>query len=135
MSLFAPILFPDVASLVLNAVGDAMSVDKYDTPPADRDGTETFLLARRVGGPSRDVVVDDATITLEAWGPTRDVAHDLLQEARALLHALAGTTVDGVPIYRVDEFAGPAWLPDPDSSHPRWTLTAVVSARGVTLGS
>lgn len=128
-----PILFPDTASLVLNAIGDEMGVDKYDTPPTDRDGTQTFLLVRRVGGPSRDVVIDDATLALEGWAPTRDEAHDLLQEARAHLHALVGTQLDGVPIYRVDEFAGPAWLPDPDSSHPRWTLTAVVSARGTVL--
>lgn len=135
MSLFPPVLFPDAASLVLNAIGDEMGVDKHDTPPAGRDGTETFLLVRRVGGPLRDVVVDDATLTLEAWAPTRDEAHDLLQEARAHLHALAGTQVDGEMIYRVDEFAGPAYLPDADSSHPRWTLTAVVSVRGTTFGS
>lgn len=128
-----PILFPDAASLVLNAVGDEMGVDKYDIPPTGRTGTETFLLVRRVGGPSRDVVVDDATLTIEAWAPTRDAAHDLLQEARAHLHALEGTQVDGEMVYRVDEFAGPAWLPDPDSSHPRWTLTASVSVRGSTI--
>jgi hypothetical protein len=129
------IIFPDTAALVLSALGDAMSVDTYGTPPTDRDGSETFLVCRRVGGPSRDVVVDDASVALEAWAPTPAAAHDLLQEARGVLHSLAHTVVDGVPIYRVQEFAGPAFLPDPESSHPRYTLTASVSVRGAVTGS
>lgn len=129
------VVFPDTASLVLNAIGDELGVDKYDTPPTNRDGTETFLVAQRFGGPSRVHVVDDASIVLEAWAPTRDGAHDLIQEARAQLHALQGTQVDGVQIYRVTEFAGPAWDPDPTSSHPRWTLRSQVSVRGSVIQS
>lgn len=124
------VTFPDTASLVLNAISTELSVDRYDAAPPGREGTETFLVAQRLGGPSRVRVVDDATVGLEAWAPTRDEAHDLIQQARAILHSLVGTQLDGVPIYKVDEFAGPAWLPDPTSGHPRFTLTATVSVRG-----
>ena len=34
------------------------------------------------------------------------------------------------PVYRVTEFAGPAYLPDPDSTHDRLTFTVAVALRG-----
>lgn len=130
------ITFPDAEATILAGIALVLSdVDVVDTVPTSRTLDDTFLLCRRVGGPSRSVVVDDASVTLEGWAPSREQAHDLLQNARAALHALVGTTVDGVPVYRVQEFAGPAYLPDPDSNHPRYTLTASVSLRGAVSGS
>lgn len=130
------ITFPDAEATVLAGISAVLSdVDVVDTVPTERTADDTFLLCRRVGGPSRDLVVDDASVTLEAWAPTREAAHDLLQEARGVLHSLVGTTIDGVAVYRVQEFAGPAYLPDPDSVHPRYTLTASVSLRGSSTGS
>src|SRR5688572_19309851 len=127
------ITFPDAEATVLAGIATVLpAVDVVDTVPTGRTLADTFLLCRRVGGPSRDVVVDDASVTLEAWAPSREAAQDLLQDARAALHSLPGQTVDGVAVYRVQEFAGPAYLPDPDSSHPRYTLTASVSLRGTS---
>lgn len=126
------VVYPDAEALVLDAIADELSVTKHSVVPTDRDGTETFLACRRVGGPNRDVVVDDATLSIEAWAPTKAAAHDLIQQARGVLHSLVGSQLDGVPVYDVSEFAGPAYLPDPDSSHPRYTLTASVSLRGST---
>jgi hypothetical protein len=135
------ITFPDATAVVLSAM-EVLDVATRDRVPTDRDllndllaEVNTFVLCRRVGGPSRDRVVDDASVTLEAWAPTPEVAHDLLQDARAVLHSLPGTVVDGVPVYQVQEFAGPAFLADPISDHPRYTLTASVSLRGSTTGS
>lgn len=130
------ITFPDAEATVLAGIALVLSdVDMVDTVPTGRTSDDTFLLCRRVGGPNRDLVVDDASVTLEGWAPSREEAHDLIQDARAALHALEGTTVDGVEVYRVQEFAGPAYLPDPDSTHPRYTLTASVSLRGTSTGS
>lgn len=128
------ITFPDATAVVLSAMS-TLSVDTYSRVPTSRTATDSFLVCRRVGGPSRSMVVDDATVTLEAWAPTDPEAHDLLQDARAILHSLVGTKVDGVAVYRVQEFAGPAFLPDPESDHPRCTLTASVSLRGSTDSS
>jgi hypothetical protein len=88
-----------------------------------------FVLVRRLGGNWERPVVDAATIGIEAWGATQAQAHDLCQEARALVHSLQGTVLAGVAVYRVEEFAGPAWLPDPESAEPRFTVTLNVSHR------
>lgn len=128
-----PVLFPDAVATVLTALTDATGETGHAKIPTGRTLADTFLLVRRVGGTHHDRVVDDASLTIEAWAPTDTEAHDLCQMARAYLHDLVGTVVDGVRIYQVSEFAGPAWLPDPDSEHPRYTMTAQVQTRGVEL--
>lgn len=135
MTLYPPILYPDAAAMLCTAFAASLSVPTGTTVPTDRTDSSTFLLVRRVGGPNRDIVVDDASLAIEAWAPTEAAAHDLLQQARAELHALTGTVVDGVAVYRVQEFAGPASLPDPLSSQPRYTMTVSVSVRGTAIGS
>lgn len=130
---YPAVVFPDAAAVVLSAIGDQLVVDTVGTVPTDRTLDSTFVYCRRVGGPQRDTVVDDASLSLEAWAPSPAAAHDLLQDARAVLHSLTGTVVHGVPVYRVQEFAGPAYLPDPESGHPRYVMTAAVSLRGSPL--
>lgn len=89
----------------------------------------SFVTVQRTGGPRGDLITDAAQLTVECWAGTIEAAHDLAQQARALLHDLPGRTVAGVTVYRVDEFGGPAFLPDPDSATPRFTFTATVAAR------
>ncbi|MDP1793726.1 MAG: hypothetical protein Q8K63_06265, partial [Acidimicrobiales bacterium] len=123
------VVFPDVAAAVaahLDDILDEPIVTRVPNPRPPR-----FVLVRRVGGPRRDVVTDEATLTLEGWAEGEAEAHDLLQLARAHLHTLSGRN-NGVTTYRVAEFAGPASLPDPESSQPRYTMTISVAARGVT---
>lgn len=129
--MYPAVLFPNATTLVLSALGDLAAT--HSRIPTGRTLEDTFLLVRRLGGSQHDVVVDDATLAVEAWAPTDIAAHDLIQEARAVVHSLVGTQLDGVAVYRVQEFAGPASLPDPDSDHPRYTLTISVSLRGSDL--
>ena len=91
----------------------------------------TFVLIREVGGTWVWPFVDDVTLTVEVWAPTHALAHDLIQDVRARLWSLRrpGTVVAGVPIYHVEEFARPAWLPDPESDEPRYTMTLSVRHR------
>lgn len=88
-----------------------------------------FYVVRRVGGPKRNVVTDQATLTVESWAESTEEAHDMAQLARAALNAAQGSIVLGIPIYRVDEASGPADLPDPLSGQPRYSQTFSVALR------
>ena len=91
-----------------------------------------LVLVPRLGGPKRDIVTDGATIGVECFAPTHSGALELAQLARGIIEALPGKTISGLPVYRVQEFAGPAMLPDPDSDTPRYVFTVRVEFRGTT---
>ena len=92
---------------------------------------ERFVRLQRVGGTRRNLVVDQPSIAVEAWAVDEDDAFVLAQLVRAAIHATVGMSLPpaGV-VYRVDEFAGPASLPDPDSNQARVTFTVSVAVRG-----
>lgn len=94
-----------------------------------RERPESFLVVHRLGGPRVPPVIDNPTVGLEAWGKTQDQAWALIQQGRALIWSLQGGTVNGIAVYRVEEFAGPAWLPDPDTDTPRYTVTLSIRHR------
>lgn len=128
------IVFPDAAKLAIDylraqlvARGETtVKVGSRIPSPNDHDLIRVF----RTGGPSSFFVIDQAQLTVEAYGPNDARAHDLAQLARGLLHAMAGTTQSGVAIYTVNEFSGPQELPDPVTNKPRYTFSIQVSVRG-----
>lgn len=122
------VVFPDAVAAVTSRLAAVVGVETTSRVPNPRPAE--FILVRRVGGPRRDLVTDEATLTIEAWAQSEEAAHDLAQLARAHVHAMAGSTHGDVVIYKVGEFAGPAWMPDPDSTQPRYTLTVTVAVRG-----
>lgn len=125
------VVFRDAEQIVGEHVRTALAtVDVYSKVPAARTPADTFVLIRRVGGVARNVVTDEATLAVEAWAPTKPEAHDLIQTVRALIHEMPTTGPTATPVYRVTEFAGPAYLPDPDSTHDRLTFTVSVALRG-----
>lgn len=89
-----------------------------------------FVLVRRTGGPEATRVTDLPQITIETWS-TSDVLADLLaQRCRRWLREMAdGTDRGGVIVYRYQEFAGPGYLPDPDSEQDRYTFTVSLHTR------
>lgn len=131
------IVFPDVEDLLvaylsaeLPAHGDAATA--HVTVPDPRP--DRFVLVPRVGGVKRNLVVDSPTVGVECWAATPKQAHDLCQLVRGLLHALPDKTVAGVAFYRMEEFAGPANLPDGGlSGQARYILTVAVSCRGTAI--
>lgn len=88
-----------------------------------------FVQVVRTGGPLRDLVVDDAQLTVDSWSTSDEDAHDLAQMCRALLHAATGRQLAGHQVYRVVEFAGPALLADPLSDTPRYRASYQVPVR------
>lgn len=124
------VVMPDAVGLLVTHLRTVLDDPVHATIPASRPSA--FVLVRRTGGPRADLIRDSAQITLEAYGPTDKAAHDLLQLARAHVHALRGEALGNSTVYRVTEFAGPGNLPDPLSDASRYTLTVQVALRGAT---
>lgn len=127
------VLFPDAAAAVCTLLNTTLGVTTDTKVPNPRP--DEFYRVQRVGGTSREIVVDDATIVVEAWAPTDQEAADLAQLARAHLLAAQNDTYDGTLIYRVIDVGAPGLLPDPLSGSPRSTATYQVTVRGVSLAT
>lgn len=132
------IVFPDVVALVVTTVqagykAQAVSAHVGNKVPTTKPRPTTYVVVRRHGGPRRDFLTDQAQISIECSAPTVAEAQDLAQLARALVHAMAGTVVNGSKVGRIDEFAGPAELPDPIAQLPRVVFTELIAVRGVEL--
>lgn len=82
-----------------------------------------FYRLFRTGGPRETLVTDAAHITVEAWAKRETVAADMLNQARSLLFAAEGT------VFGVNEFGGPANLPDPTTAHVRYTASFTIRIR------
>lgn len=126
------IVFGDAAAAVVGLLELQLApTPVYSRVPADRP--DEFVTAQRVGGAARNLVVDDATILVEAWAAQFDRAQDLVQLARAAVHAARGDRVgpQALLVCATGELAGPAPSPDPLSSQARYTLTLQVSLRAL----
>lgn len=91
-----------------------------------------FVTVRLLGGAGRDgalPVVDRPQLAIEAWAGTVAQAHDLAQNARAVVHAARGVVHAGIQVYRVDELGAPVELPDPLSAQPRVTFSVQLTVR------
>lgn len=130
MTTSAVVLFPDATDVVCRLLDPVLPVPVRSKVPNPRP--DSFVTIRRTGGPRKDLVTDNAQITVEAWAETEEEAHDLAQVARAHIGAASGSVVAGVAIYRVTEQAGPGILPDPVSDQPRYSQTFNIALRGVT---
>lgn len=89
----------------------------------------TWLQLRRIGGPQLLPVRDQPRIDAFAWAPTEPEAWALAEQVRRNIHALAGTTLLGPVVYRVQEFLGPRQLDDPETSTPRYLATYTLDVR------
>jgi hypothetical protein len=127
------IVFPDTEDLLVTFLAARLRARGYDIPVTDAvpdQRPEAFVVVTRHGGTRRNIVVDQPTIGVECWHTADKPAHDLAQLVRALIHSLRGSGELGVAVYRVQEFAGPANLPDPVSAQPRYTFTVSIDVRG-----
>lgn len=130
------VLFPDITDRVVAEIQSRLA-ERGDTVPVrtlvPNPRPARFVTVRRIGGARLNLVADNPTITIEAWGTDEADAHDLCQLARTFVYAMRGTVHDGVGIYRIGEFGGPANLPDPLSDQPRYSCTMTVACRGAEL--
>ena len=123
------VLFGDIEDAVIIWLNAHLTVDAYDRVPSVTNDMLSFVIIERTGGPAVTVVSERATLIVEAWAKSWRSAQDLMQLARQAVHDLPGEIVAGVAFSRVDEFAGPARLPDAVSGYPRFTMTVSVTVR------
>jgi hypothetical protein len=128
---------PDVVDLIcawlraeLPNVPEQTAVPVHRAVPNPRP--LTFVTVRLLGGAGRNAalpVTDRALVAVESWAGNAAAAHDLAQNARAVVHTAQGAVLGGVQVYRVVEAGGPAELPDPVSAQSRVTFTVEVLVR------
>lgn len=110
------ILGPDVVEMVNDWLRDNLPNHGYTGIYVGTDVPNvrptTFVTTTRSGGFMRALVIDDVTIQVDSWGASQSDAHDLAQWTRGLVFAMAGRTINGHKVYRVQEFAGPILVPD-----------------------
>lgn len=127
------ILFPDVEGLLADYLRAELGsrpgyTDMSVSTKIPNPRPERFVRVMRTGGSTPSLVVDDATILVEAWANKESDAVALAQLCRGLMRVL--DVVSGVQFYRVDTFSAPANLPDPNSGQVRYTATYAVRVRG-----
>ena len=124
-----PVAFPDVEALLVGWIPTAIpGVPAFTRIPHPRP--ERFVRVFRTGGPRTGLVIDQAQVTLECWDTNSVAAAQMARTLRAHVGALTGARIDGQQIYRVEEFAGPANLPDPTTGQARYTWTVLLRLRG-----
>lgn len=131
-----PILFPDVEAALVEWLEDVLADHGITTTAhtiVPNPRPDEFVRAQRTGGPALNLVTDGAQVTFECWALTTPRACEMVQTLRAVVLAARNVTLPtGDLLYRVQEFAGPALLPD-ISGHPRYSWTAQVQMRGNPL--
>lgn len=130
------VLFPDAILLVIEIIRDGYTGQDIDVPvdtQVPNSRPDEYVVVRRVGGTQRDLVTDEALITLEASAQTEFRARQLLDYARAFVKAARGTSRDSTAIYSTHEISGPADLPDPVAQIPRSSATWQLAVRGTAL--
>lgn len=130
------IVFPDAVGIVVGEVRSALAVPRPDVRvggavPNPRPAR--FVTVERVGGVRRNLVVDDAMLSIEAWSNRADDAHTILEFVRAITYRMVGKVFDGVTVYRVDDVGGVQHSPDPVSNQERYVMTLQVSVRGQSV--
>lgn len=131
------ILFPDAEGAViaelaqrLEAAGDTARV--VGTTPDPRP--PRFVRVIRTGGPASSFLMDRAQVTVEAWDDDEVAAGKLAQLCRAWIWAAARAgDLQGIAFHYLEEFGGPARLPDPQTGQYRYTWTCSIELRGSAL--
>lgn len=130
------IIFPDIAGAVLTAIRTKLEALDVTVPIGDRvpnPRPDAFVVCNRIGGIRANLVVDEATLSFEAWAGSEQAAHDLAQQVRGAVLSLVGDVTTAGTIYRVGEYAGPASSPDALSNAPRFVFTMTAAARGTAV--
>lgn len=122
--------YPDATLVLVSYLSDRMPVPVYSRIP--RELPDEFVRVRRVGGLRKSLVEDRPRFDVHFWGPSEQRAEELMRRGRALVLAMAGPRY-GTTVYRVREAGGPQWLPDPETSHPRYAIAFEMSLRGRRL--
>ncbi|MFE5896856.1 hypothetical protein ACFQ67_05460 [Streptomyces sp. NPDC056488] len=123
---------PDAVAVVVGYLRDALAAAGEPVPVVSRVPSPRpprFVRVERVGGTRQTVVSDRPRLDVHAWAETEAAAADLAELVRALVHAVPGVR-SGIPVYTVREVGGPMWLPDDQTSTPRYVFAVEIHMRG-----
>lgn len=127
------VVFPNAATITITRLREALSTldptaEVHGRIPKERP--DRFVYVARHGGPRQTVISDAAQLGIESFAQSATEAQTLAQLVRAVVNAMANTQQSGVQIYFVNEFSGPAELPDPVSNQARYVQSFQISMRG-----
>lgn len=120
--------YPDVVALLRDYLLPIVTPRQVAARVPDPRPAE-WVQIRRVGGGQLRPVRDRARVDVFAWAATEPAATSLADTLRVAIHALAGTTLLGPTVYRVDEFLGPRMDDDPLTGRPRVWATYTLDVR------
>lgn len=128
------IVFPDVEWLLCDYLraelpnyGKTLAVDTYIPRPRP----DEFVRLMRVGG-SAELTIERPRVAVEYWATAEGAAHDGLQVTLGLIFAI--DELGGHQFYmRPDERPAVINLPDPESSHIRYTANVDVPVAGYAV--
>lgn len=120
------IIFPDVEAATVGELSAALTGRLPGVGIGTRlqPGDGDFIRVTRTGGPKETLISEQAIVLLESYSEDETRAERNLAVARAVLNSQDGL------IFGVEEFSGPANLPDPTTSQTRYTQTFGVRVRG-----
>lgn len=129
------VVFPYAVAVAIAGLTDGRANQGWDeegpiSGDVPRPRPTQFTTVRDTGGHRRDLVTDEAQLTIDSWAPNKTAAHDLAQRNRALFHALRSKVVDGTTVYRTGELGRPVRLPDDESDQERYRHTVTIALRG-----
>lgn len=130
------ILFPDVEDVVATWLGPQLAAAGFPVPVGTRvpnPRPTEFVRLLATGGQRLNLVQGAPTLTVEAWAELETRASLLCRTALALIESMAGQVIDGVTVYRANDFGLPVNLPDPASAQVRYTSTGSIVLRGSAL--
>ncbi|MGN6589503.1 MAG: hypothetical protein ACTHKE_04350 [Sphingomicrobium sp.] len=117
------IQFPDGELAVCNLLRNTLlNVPVVADIPATRP--PEFVRVIRTGGVRETFRSEAGIFAIEAWAQKKARAVELANKARAILNAADGA------VFGVRELAGPAYLPDPESTQIRYTMSVQARTRG-----
>lgn len=111
-----PASFPDVEAMIVDVLTDDSRLSGATVAvqaPSGFNGTTAAVFVNRRGGAwVGDLHVDHPLIELEVYGPTKQAAHVLANDARQALLAMADKRYGTNLVTDVEEQDGPRWSPD-----------------------
>lgn len=119
------VVWPDVTMLATGRLAALMDVPVSARIPRPRP--DEFVVLRRVGGPRRSALTDDARLDVQVWAQSDARAVEIAQQARRWLAELPQHLDE---VRQFGEDSGPTLIPDAPSDVPRVLLTVVLSVRG-----
>ena len=116
--------FPDVDAMLVSFLTPRVTVHVHVTVPAQRPAS--FIRAWRNGGSASNRILDNATVTVDAWAESSVEAATLAEDVRGLFHH----SYTAMPLVRgVEEISGPYSIPDPESGSPRYRFSVRLRVR------